>query len=576
MQVFDIIRYLTAEEFLSKLKCDTAIVLVLSECCKVILHATEYIDAKIEETADVVREKTIGFISDDIDTGLRIDIITLQLTILNQAMKYESIFRSKLASAFTAENQQRNDRHLFSTPRNTSKSSSGIQLTNVGRETLDGCLGTMRSQIVLLFQSVLGLIKSIGPYKVLRELCVNDKDLISALLDSSEIELRLKVSVDFKAPEDRNSDSGNRTPDRSVSDGSAYHPAVHATGCALSLKESGVCSEEKGESYLYLECAANRCNTSTHQDSHTTREALGIFYANMHQQLRDLFFDSLSSFLIFLSLINFDASLFCDYLTSPETQALKYLLRVSKRFLDLQNSMDTSIAMHQGRIKMRRKWSHRIRKKEKERGCRYRNKEFLDACTKSSLLLSDGRIRAVNEGKEDYDKFSTTEQCTNHFNSSGVTMRDPMRVVVAWVKSEKVMIIEDDEDVSGEGACRNVKKEENLWAGKDDDVIQSVHPSEWKRHEDERERNNKRKNERNNNIDRDRDRDNPPTQREYRSMYPADSHSFKLYDCSVKFFVDLSDLLVKLAKSTGREISLPFKPAMLVERIARIVSMLEH
>ena len=126
------------------------------------------------------RLRSIGFICDDIDSTLTSALITLQMAVLNQLLKYESLTSGSVCDSIGSKT-------------NYAPNVDGRESNCNPLEDLD----KIRSSIALMSQSVTRIVSSVGVVRVLRELAVNDKELISTLLHGCEVELRLTHNADM-------------------------------------------------------------------------------------------------------------------------------------------------------------------------------------------------------------------------------------------------------------------------------------------------------------------------------------------------------------------------------------------
>ena len=73
-------------------------------------------------------------------------------------------------------------------------------------------------------------------------------------------------------------------------------------------------------------------------NSYTVGTAFHTTCTALCDQMQQVGLNAVSSFVLFLSCISFDVNVLCDYLCSPETPALQYLLRMTKIFYQYLNA----------------------------------------------------------------------------------------------------------------------------------------------------------------------------------------------------------------------------------------------
>ena len=299
-----------------------------------------------------------NFVCDDINCNLNVELIALHLALLNQSLKYESLITSS-----TSNNNVNNNCSSIDSCTADDTLIKRIEHSYIG---LPDLLFQTRKAAMELGAAVVSAISLMGAANILLQLAQNDKDLISALLNSSEIELRLLHNMNHSAENTANSQAASST-------------------CSDEIQNS--------EEIFYTQCKY------------------------MHDELQIISFGSISSFLLLLSrCIAFDATLFCDYLCSPETQALKYLLRITKQFMVLDKSpsyADCSLPAAK---------SHE------------RNNYFLDICVKT---LSHSRIKGTGEKSSKAHNVSSMNGSENHV--------DGLRIITSAIASSYAV------DIAGSG-----------------------------------------------------------------------------------------------------------------------------
>jgi hypothetical protein len=614
LKVFDILRLLIADDFLAILGCDSNILSVLLECCDLCLFFCASIFDKISSIAIAEpsdRLKSIGFICDDIDSSLTSALITVQMAILNQLLKYESLTSGNAFDAIGSKS-------------NCVPNIDGMQST---RQPLDD-LNKMRSSIALVSQSVTRIVYSVGAARVLRDLAVNDKELISTLLHGCEVELRLTHNADMTC--EKEDDPINRDICKAIhrSHEGALTPSLPFSNSAGRIGSSSSCSsclaqgQDRGRSEVNKdgnEDFLNQIETRTRSGIGTSGTQIALDPVRQIRNIcevslrffSEINFDSLSCFLLFLSrCINFDASLFCDYLSSPETDALKYILRATKRILQLEkcapqacpsSSSSSSIAHSASLPTIRLKKRKKKKVKEKRRILTVdpqhipRHKELFAVCRRTAKAISAG------SRCEDIKAVSSTE----------ITSRGKvLNLTIAWIKEEKSVFIGETEE---ECQRDRIFNDESLWGPSDPtEVCQSVHPSEWgegekssdlshtgtgsikKRRKRERERErglsgidiahanptaalNTSSHESSIST-----RTEPPNGDDTRScggrdldLDPELESACVLYEQTLRFFTDLQRLLMRLG-SARRRASMPFDCSLLTARIKRIMVLMSR
>jgi hypothetical protein len=637
LKVFDILRLLIADDFLMILGCDRNILSVLLECCDLSLFFCASIFDKISSIAMAEpsdRLRSIGFICDGIDSSMTSALITLQMAVLNQLLKYETLTKGSACDAIGSN-------------MNYELKIDGMQST---LQPLDDLI-KIRSSIALVSQSVTRIVSSVGAARVLRDLAVNDKELISTLLHGCEVELRLSHNADMTC--ENEDDTANRDICKAVrrSDKDALTTSLSFGTCGGRRGSSGSWSGSSSSSRSDFAQEQDSCTSEVNKDRDGTRTRSGISTSEPQippdpvrqmcnicelslRSFSEINLDSLSCFLLFLSqCINFDASLFCDYLSSPETDALKYILRATKRILQLEkctpkaspltsspssssfspssfssssSSSSPSFSSYSSfaprsaslpkiRIKKKKKKKEMEKEKEKEKSRILavgplhiqKNEEFFEVCLRTVKAI------AVSETCEKKKVVSSSE--------SGLRGKD-VNVTIAWIQTEKSVFI----DEKGEEWQRdNIFNDESLWGLSDPTkVCQSVHPSEWGEGEESSDLSysgtgsitRRRKRERglcgvdilhsnppvtpSTSSHESSTRTGPPNGDDIRSCSGGDlelesdlKSACVLYGQTLRFFTDLQRLLLRLGTSR-RSASMPFDCSLLTSRIKRIMILM--
>ena len=311
-------------------------------------------------------------------------------------------------------------------------------------------------------------------------------------------------------------------------------------------------------------------------------------------QLKKIRLDSMSSFFLFLSCcINYDATLFFDYLCSPETSALKYVLRITKKLLGFQRMFSSQFMLTSFyKNKMKKKWSSRC---EQISVKKQRNAELVMICTnivhtnkidvngngeKSATIHSDLFNKNIFERNGSSVPTALEEECNNTstiVKRSANDSNGTVQKTVVWLKYEKQIILDDIK-------ASTSFVDETLWGCKiaKSQIIQNIHPLEWAREKSQEsgeseseildrgsvkgEDGKKRKRCKgqgwplslNDNDDNDDDDD-------------ADGRAIKMYDSIQDFFVKLQILLLQGLKNNG---SIPFDCTLLVQRIKEIILLI--
>ena len=490
-----------------------------------------------------------NFVCDDINCHLSVELTALHLALMNQSLKHVSLITSSAGN----DNVNTNCSSIESCPADDIV----IQRSEHSYLELPDLLFQIRKSIVELGIAVVSAISFIGAANLLLQLAQNDKDLISALLNSSEIELRLLHNM-------------NVSTESIVTIPAAY------SSCLDEIKNS--------ERIFYTQCK------------------------DMHDELQKVSFGSISTFLLLLSqCIAFDATLFCDYLCSPETQSLKYLLRITKQLLLIEKN---PLYPRQAACSI-----PKARSNEK-------NFFFLDICLKtlshSKTVRIEGMsressithgVRSVDVSKHHVDglpivtlaaagacavditcsenippDISDSENISTSVSVLGSVLGS--NSVLSWITSETSTTIDyspDTDTVTGTGKICEAFIDKSLWGiGKSDvervrvrDIKlapflgQQVCPSEWLRNADEED------------------------QKKFSSRFPvsitvrtdAKKNSVKsavdeyeeavaLYDGTVDFLIELRNLLSKLGHPDKSLKSLPFDSSLLLRRLDAILLFL--
>jgi hypothetical protein len=626
LKVFDILRLLIADDFLMILGCDRNIPSVLLECCDLSLFFSASIFDKINVIAmaePLDRLRSIGFICDEIDSSLTSALITLQMAVLNQLLKYESLTSGSACDAIGS---------------NTNYELK-VDVMQSTLQPLDDSI-KIRSSIALVSQSVTRIVSSVGAARVLRDLAVNDKELISTLLHGCEVELRLSHNADMTC--ETEDDTANRDICKAVhrSDKDALTPSLSFSTCGARIGSSGSRSSSSKSGSKRSDFAQEQDSSTSelnkYRDGTRTRSGISTYEPQIPldpvRQMRNICelslrgfcevnLDSLSCFLLFLSqCINFDASLFCDYLSSPETDALKYILRATKRILQLEKCTPKaspltsspssssfspssfssssftprSALLPKMRIKKRKKKKKKKEVKEKKEeksrilavGPLYiqKNEEFFEVCLRTVKAIS---VSATCENKK-------------------VVSSKDVNLTIAWIQTEKSVFI----DEKGEEWKRdNIFNDESLWGLSDPTkVCQSVHPSEWGEGEESTDLSHAGTSSVTKSRKRERERERgpcgvdilhsnppvttstsshesstltgPPNGDDIRSCSGRDleqepdlESACVLYGQTLRFFTDLQRLLLRLG-TTRRIASMPFDCSLLTSRIKRIMILL--
>lgn len=645
MKVFDILRLLIADDFLATLGCDRNILSVLLECCDLSIFFCANIFDKIcliatQGPSDGFRPT--GFICDDIDSSLTSALVTLQMALLNQLLKYESLTCRSASNTVDSETNY--------VP-NTEKGKSTLQ-------QLDD-LSKIRSGIALVSLSVTRIVSSVGAVRILRDLAVNDKELISTLLHGCEVELRLTNNADMTCERDDNTLQCDISQAVHCRDDDASTPTLPLShSCGRIGSSSGYLHCSTSSSSISNSSSAN--GNQRGQDSSASKmskdgggdgDGLNIKIRTLSgicasgpqissdysvcpmrhncklsiRNFSEINFDGLSCFLLFVSqCISYDASLFCDFLCSPETEALKYILRATKRILQLEkctphastpsssstssSTSFTSYATPLPKIRMKK----RTKKKSRIRALHAlnipRNEELFGVCLRTVIAIS------VSTTRESEKTVRSSEECSH---------RRDLNLTISWIKREKSVFIDETRE---EWQRDNVFNDESLWGVSDHpEVCQSVHPAEWGERDESndidlslsgiergigvgigsisRERERKRKRElcgadnihsnpspspsppvslKSNHFDSST-RSAPPNGHDIRScgdmdldLEPDLESACALYGKTLRFFTDLQRLLLRLgnASRSRRRVSMPFDCSLLISRIKRIMILM--
>ena len=496
-----------------------------------------------------------NFVCDDINCHLSVELTALHLALMNQSLKYVSL----ITSSADNHNVNTNCSSIDSCPADDIV----IQRSEHSYLELPDLLFQIRKAIVDLGTAVVSAISVIGASNLLLQLAQNDKDLISALLNSSEIELRLLHNINVSAE------------------------SIVTIPAASS---SSVDEVKNSEMIFYTQCK------------------------DMHDDLQKVSFGSISSFLLLLSqCIAFDATLFCDYLCSPETQSLKYLLRITKQLMLIDKN---PLYPRQAACSIPKAPSNE------------KNIFFLDICVK---MLSQSKVVRI-EGMSGESSVRSVDVLEHHVDSlpivtlpvAGVCAVDitcsenipldisdseniPLDIsdsgnipasvsasvsvlgsnsVLSWIASETSTTIDDSPDTGtgrGRGEIGGDFIDKSLWGIGESDVErvrvrnvksapflgQQVCPSEWLRNADEED------------------------QKKFSSRFPVSittrtdvkknsvksavdvyEEAVALYDGTVNFLIELRNLLSKLGHSDKSLKSLPFDSSLLLRRLDAIVLFL--
>jgi hypothetical protein len=171
--------------------------------------------------------------------------------------------------------------------------------------------------------------------------------MLLSLLDISEVELRLLYNIkliEFPTS-DTKENKDNTTENKDNTTENKDNTTENKDNTTESKDNKNICSNCSSIKNCCCCSDSNKINkdivkTSNHSDSNITKNRFHTESRDILMQLQKLGCVSLSSFLLFISeCISFDATLFCDYLCSPETLALKYLLRITKQLFALQSSL---------------------------------------------------------------------------------------------------------------------------------------------------------------------------------------------------------------------------------------------
>ena len=313
-------------------------------------------------------------------------------------------------------------------------------------------------------------------------------------------------------------------------------------------------------------------------------------------QLKEIRLDSISSFFLFLSCcINYDASLFFDYLCSPETSALKYVLRITKKLLGFQRMFSSQFMLTSFyKNKMRKKWSSRC---EQILMKKQRNTELVMICTniihtkkidviindeKSAIIHSDLSKKNIIDKNDASVSTALEEKCNNISTIEKSSANDNNGIVhktVVWLKYENQIVL-DDLNVSASFV------DEALW-GCDiikSQIIQNINPSEWARErsresgeseceirdrgsldgEDGKKRRRRRGQGWPSSLNDNDDDDND-------DFDDVDGRAIKMYDSIQNFFVKLQILILQGRKNNC---TIPFDCTLLVDRIKHIILLI--
>ena len=379
---------------------------------------------------------------------------------------------------------------------------------NLSERRLSDVVAEIRGIVVHLSESLIAMITSAGAAYVLSQLAHNDKELILSLLDVSEIELRLERNVALALP--------NRASSDVLFD--SQNVSVDFTH---SINDN-----------FYIQC----------------EDILG--------ELCDVSFGAISSFLLLISeCIAFDASLFCDFLCSPETAALKYLLRISKYLLALKPAIATATVSGTAITK-------------------FKNTLLFDICVKTISAIKSDRSTssssdsAVSKGNDEVKcphNGAQESQVDQSTKNSVETLSGILPVfAVSWVASEKMTSIDGDEQNSDKV---NQFTDESLWGKEMDIPRQRVCPQEWLRGEERTKRIKHGTNPLSIALSTD--------DKNGRILCTVMTERAEfLYSKTAAFLIDLRDLLVRLGSPSERSVTVPFDSALLVRRLSAIIDTL--
>ena len=410
------------------------------------------------------KKKSIPFINDELDSSLDAVLVTAHLALMNQLIK---------AGAGS------NIEHYK-------------DLTSTGDiNNFASAMKEIREQSLSLSHSLVSIISSSSLQSILEQLAMNDKELLTTLLDASELELRLihQLTIIHESEGDKQASDVDGTA-------SAVPSQFDRGGSDLNTAIIGSTTTKYSSSNK-----KSRCNSSTSSDKVDSSKISSCGSSGDHDinmmnmsaqllhQLKMIRFDSMSSFFLFLSsCINYDATLFFDYLCSPETSALKYALRITKKLLGFQEMFSSQyFPLSFYRNKMTWKWGRRCGSVFNQR---QRDAELMMICTnivnsqKTDLQCNGAKGDSFDMeigDKEDSDHAIISIPSTSQKGCSNVSKplersgdNPAQSKTVVWLKYEESFFLHDHDVLE----CFT---DESLWGDelKRSKTIQNIHPSEW-------------------------------------------------------------------------------------------------
>ena len=569
-----------SDDSLSRFDDDKDILFLLYRCCGAALISRDKINLSIEINAQSTVTRTSSSVStffcDDINSGLSVELLALHISLFNQSLKYESLTSSSERCSLSNINNNNlhnlPERNIFSN--NDSSHCDGSDIGHIvgdifnSSADLPNFLNEIRKAAMELGKSMVSRLSLIGVISMLSQLAQNDKELISTLLDTSEIELRLQHNIDLFL-------KGKGTTKLLSTDVASYSDEV--TTARESKRDCERSSKDKDNEEVFYACCSKIFN-----------------------QLQEVAFGSISSFLLFISgCIAFDATLFCDYLCSPETSALKYLLRITKQLmvLVLDGSSCPSSPEH---VKYKYKWDKRSKRLFHICDLTVFNSKSVQSHGASSSSGNCGSNSGISG--EDGPKhrvlspsnFTATDNVSKDHSIHVDLYPPPISIaaapavsssgsvhVLSWIASEKSTTLHDCYHVS-RGQNSSEFTDESLWGfngrhqvsglgpGLELGLGQRICPSEWLRETDDAALLN-------GSIDIPSSRI-PGKELEKRDYVRSDCDEHKkavaLYRGAADFLVDVRTFLSKSASSNKFSVSVPFDCSLLVSRLDIIISML--
>ena len=501
--------------------------------------------------------KSIPFINDELDSGLNAVLVTVHLALMNQQIKAGSTIK-----------------FYMQVPHKEDYKTSISEMKE------------FRVQCLSLCDSLTSIISSSSLEIILGQLVMNDKELLTTLLNASELELRLIHNLTF-VQENVGGEIASNVDD--------IPSNVHQPfNCRKSDSTSTI---DRSTSTEFSSNSSNSSNNSSSSNSNNCISScddidMKRLNGQLLHQLKEIRLDSMSSFFLFLSCcINYDASLFFDYLCSPETSALKYVLRITKKLLGFQRMFSSQFMLTSFyKNKMRKKWSPRCGQITVKK---QRNTELVMICTniiqtkkidvngngeKSAKIRSYLFKKNIFESNGSSVPTALEEECNN---TSTIVRRftndnnDTVHKTVVWLKYEKQVIL-DDFKASASFV------DETLWgcAIEKSQIIQNIHPSEWAREKSQESGESEIRNR--GSLEGE---DGKKRKRCERQGWPLssndndendnnddeDGRAINMYDSIQDFFVKLQILLLQGQKNNG---SIPFDCTLLVHRIKNIILLI--